>query len=195
MSPRSPEQFEELRENKKELIRSSALKLFAKKGFFVSSISMIASEAGISKGLIYNYYESKEALLKDIIITGFEKIAITVDPNRDGIITHEEFLNMIRLSKERLISDRRFWTLYFSSLPQPSVLNIVRNEVNQMYDRLIGMFTEYFRGEGYAEPETEALFLGSVLDGISFHYLFNPSKYPLEKVIDQLIKRYNKKEQ
>ncbi|MDV7394640.1 helix-turn-helix domain-containing protein, partial [Arthrospira platensis SPKY1] len=44
-----------------------ALELFAEKGFASTSISQIAKEAGISKGLMYNYFESKEQLLHEII--------------------------------------------------------------------------------------------------------------------------------
>jgi AcrR family transcriptional regulator len=193
MSPRTQEQFEEMREKRKELIRSKALKLFAKEGYHTTTISMISKEANISKGLIYNYYESKEVLLKDVILSGMKRIMESVDPNKDGIMTEEEMLNMIEINKKSLVEDRRFWTLYFSILPQPRVLAIVKDEVTAMYDNLIRMFTEYFKKEGYEDPETEALMLGSILDGVFFHYIFNPDRYPLDKVMNRLTNIYRKK--
>ncbi|HRW21852.1 MAG TPA: helix-turn-helix domain-containing protein, partial [Bacteroidales bacterium] len=63
MSPRTPEQFEEIRLSKHKLILDTAMKLFASSGYHNTSISKIAKEAGISKGLIYNYFDSKEDLL------------------------------------------------------------------------------------------------------------------------------------
>ena len=63
MSPRSAKQFDEIRKQKKELILESALELFAENGFHATSISQIAKKAGISKGLIYNYFESKNEIL------------------------------------------------------------------------------------------------------------------------------------
>ena len=192
MSPRTKQQFVEIREIRKEMIRSKALKLFAKKGFLTTSISLIAQEAKISKGLIYNYYDSKEALLKDIIMEGMRKIMEMADPDRDGIMTGEELLSMFRLTQEIMTHERRFWTLYFSILPQPSVLEIVKDEVMEIYNHLIGMFTEFFRREGYDDPETEALMLGSILDGVYFHYIFNPVGYPLEKVMNRLLQLYTK---
>ena len=193
MSPRTREQFEQIRKNKKDLIRSRALKLFAKKGYHTTSISMIAEEAKISKGLLYNYYSSKEELLRDIITRGLQRIIDTVDPNQDGIITYDEVVDMIKLNKEIFEGDRKFWTLYFSILPQPSVIEIVRNEIMQLYTKYIKMFTDYFRKEGYKDPETEALLLGSILDGVFINYIFNPKKYPLDKIIDRLIELYSKK--
>ena len=67
MSPRTKEQFAEMREQKSQLISEKALELFAEHGYEATSISMIAKEAGVSKGLIYNYFSSKEEILKEII--------------------------------------------------------------------------------------------------------------------------------
>ena len=67
MSPRTEKQFEEIRVSKKALIQETALELFATKGYHSTSISMIARTAGISKGLLYNYYESKEDLLNEML--------------------------------------------------------------------------------------------------------------------------------
>lgn len=193
MSPRTHKQFEEIRESKKELIRSKALKLFARDGYYTTSISKIATDAKISKGLIYNYYESKEQLLKDIIFSGMKKITELADPDHDGIMTDEELLNMLNIIKEMLQKDRRFWTLYFSILPQPSVMKIVKHEIDEMYKNMVGIFADYFKREGYEEPEAEALILGSLLDGVSFNYLYNPHNYPIDKVINRIIQLYSKK--
>ena len=40
-----------------------ALQHFANKGFHATTIYHIAEHAGISKGLMYNYFNSKEELL------------------------------------------------------------------------------------------------------------------------------------
>ncbi|WP_459735762.1 TetR/AcrR family transcriptional regulator, partial [Peribacillus sp. N1] len=38
-----------------------------KQGYFATSISEIDNQAGISKGLLYNYYKVKEELLSEIV--------------------------------------------------------------------------------------------------------------------------------
>jgi len=60
-----------IREDKKALIMQVALELFASNGIQIP-ISKIADRAGVSKGLMYNYFESKEALLKLIIGEGLK---------------------------------------------------------------------------------------------------------------------------
>ena len=49
--PKSPEQFDDIRKQKKQLIMDTALELFAENGFHATSISQIAAKAKISKGL------------------------------------------------------------------------------------------------------------------------------------------------
>jgi AcrR family transcriptional regulator len=44
-----------------------ALRLWAEKGFGSTSVSSIAAAAGISKGTFYLYFESKQALLEDVL--------------------------------------------------------------------------------------------------------------------------------
>ena len=85
MSPRTPKQFEQMREEKKTLIMDVALEHFAKEGYHNTTITHIAKHAGISKGLMYNYFESKEELLTEIINRSMEGVAKYIDPDKDGI--------------------------------------------------------------------------------------------------------------
>src|SRR5580704_16819187 len=63
MAPRRPEQFEAIREKSREKILAASLELFANKGYDATSIDSIAKKAGISKGLVYNYFDSKKSIL------------------------------------------------------------------------------------------------------------------------------------
>lgn len=192
MVPRTEEQFEEIRESKKSLIQEVALELFATKGYHTTSISMIAKSAGISKGLLYNYFESKEELLNAIINNGLQQVIQMLDPNQDGRMTRDELEGMIHESFEVLKSHHRFWTLYFALLPQVDVFSIVKENFTAMYRSMVGMMTEYFVRRGAEDPEAEAILLGSLLDGIFINYVFNREYYPLENVKKKLIEIYCK---
>ena len=58
-----------LKEQKRLEIIRAACKLFAEKGYYNTTIPHIAQAVGMSVGNIYNYFESKEALAKEIMIT------------------------------------------------------------------------------------------------------------------------------
>jgi AcrR family transcriptional regulator len=57
-------------EDRREQIIEAALRVFAQKGFVRATNKDIAREAGVTPGLIYHYFESKEALLKTVIEQG-----------------------------------------------------------------------------------------------------------------------------
>jgi AcrR family transcriptional regulator len=56
-------------EDRREQIIDAAIRVFSQKGFSRATNKDIAREAGITPGLIYHYFESKEAVLKAIIET------------------------------------------------------------------------------------------------------------------------------
>ncbi len=60
--PRSPENNQQIRDARRDSILRAAERVFAQKGFSFTKISDIAAEAGLSHGLVYHYFRSKEAL-------------------------------------------------------------------------------------------------------------------------------------
>jgi len=64
--PRTKEAFEAMRETTRQKIEAAALSLFARKGLAVT-VDEIARAAGLSKGLLYNHYPSKEALIAELV--------------------------------------------------------------------------------------------------------------------------------
>lgn len=48
-------------------LTSAALQLFVEKGFAATRLDDVAARAGVSKGTLYLYFDSKEALFKAVI--------------------------------------------------------------------------------------------------------------------------------
>ena len=57
---------EELVQKRSAQILEAAARVFAQKGYHAATTKEIASEAGVSEGTIYNYFQSKEDLLLSI---------------------------------------------------------------------------------------------------------------------------------
>ncbi|MBN3035596.1 MAG: TetR/AcrR family transcriptional regulator [Bacteroidales bacterium] len=190
MSPRTENQYEQIRENRKHQIMHVALELFAEKGYSTTSINAIASRAGISKGLMYNYFSSKEALLREIVHSGMAELMDVFDPNKDNFLTDEEFVFFINESF-RIVQDRKyFWKLYFALLAQPAVLNVFDNRLRDTVLPLIRIMTDYFRRKGFTDPESEALLFGALMDGVALNYLYDPEHFPVEKIKKVIIERF-----
>lgn len=65
--PRTKEQFAMMRNATKEKIQTAAMELFAKKGLAATNVQEIADLAGISIGLLYRHYKTKEALFYELV--------------------------------------------------------------------------------------------------------------------------------
>ncbi|MEJ5300932.1 MAG: TetR/AcrR family transcriptional regulator [Thermodesulforhabdaceae bacterium] len=58
----------------KELILSAALEVFAARGYHNTTVDDIAKKAGIAKGSIYRYFQSKEALFNEVLESRIESL-------------------------------------------------------------------------------------------------------------------------
>ena len=67
MSPRNAVKNKEIRQETMLKLMDAAFLLIARQGYESTSIAQIAREAGVSKGLLYNYFLSKEDLLEKLI--------------------------------------------------------------------------------------------------------------------------------
>ena len=67
MSPRNKEQSKEIRDQRQQELRRSAVQMFSQKGFAAAKISDITSNAHLSHGLFYHYFSSKEELYREVI--------------------------------------------------------------------------------------------------------------------------------
>ncbi|MGE0630357.1 MAG: TetR/AcrR family transcriptional regulator [Hyphomicrobiaceae bacterium] len=57
------------REARREKILEAALDIFSSKGFEAARLDDVAKRAGVAKGTLYLYFESKEALFEQLIMT------------------------------------------------------------------------------------------------------------------------------
>jgi len=83
------------KEEKKELIMKTALNLFAKRGFYNTTIADIAREMGMSVGNMYNYFPSKESLAKELLIYTSKKFGEEIRKINEMDISSKEKIKKI----------------------------------------------------------------------------------------------------
>ena len=182
--------FEMMREESRNKILRSALKLFANDGFHQTSMEKIAKDANISKGLIYNYFASKNDLLQSIVLAGYshnEELLIEIGKE---LLPQERLKLLINFIFDLFVSQKEFYQLYSSLIMQPSVLETSRKLLEQIYQSIFDVFEKVFEDLHYSNPKVEAKILGAVIDGIAIHYFFEQKEYPLTDVKNTLIQRY-----
>jgi len=191
MTAKRQARFKSLRDSSKERIEHAALELFAKKGYGSTSISQIARAAGISKGLMYNYYKSKEALLEAIVQKSFEwgKEMFTA-----GVAQTEKPEDLLRYVVEAsvaaVLEKPVFWKLMTSLAFQEEVLKAMAPEIEKLRKHNVALGNEIFTALGYPNPVEQALLFAASIDGMFFHYILSDGSYPLEGVKNLLIDKF-----
>lgn len=72
--PRSAETNQRMRDERRERILSVGLRLFAARGLAATRIGDIAEQAEMAQGLLYHYFDSKEAIYLELIRGAFERM-------------------------------------------------------------------------------------------------------------------------
>ena len=199
MSPRTPEQFEEIRVSRRKQIMDAALELFAQEGYANCSIAQLARHAGISKGLMYNYFKSKESLLVAIIEEGINEIMIMIDPNRDGILEPHEVEGFIRNTFKMMRENMQFWILFINIVLQPPVKEYLEGKpFTSVMDRFAPKLMTYFEKMGFDDPLLEMITFSAMIEGygILLVYLYPGEEIPaqtLHKFEDRMVEMFASK--
>jgi AcrR family transcriptional regulator len=168
----------------------TALDLFANEGYYPTSIRKIAQKAGISKGLMYNYFESKETLILAIIGKGINKLTEHLDPDHDGFLSDDEFEFFIHENFRILVENLDYWKLYFATMMQPAVYKLVKGKYPHFLPAAQKVVQGYFQRKGLDDPVIEAAYFDAMLDGIFLNYAMDPDGFPLEDVKKLIINRF-----
>jgi len=91
--------FNSLEAEKQERIINAALKEFARNGYEKASTNEIVEEAGISKGSLFNYFNSKKELylfLLDYVAEMIEKIYSQVDWNETDFFERMRQMGLVK---------------------------------------------------------------------------------------------------
>lgn len=174
----------------KDKIVEAAVGLFAKQGFHTTSISQIAEVAGVSKGLTYNYFKSKDDLLLAIINDATDRMfAVTerINANDSFEMTLRAFLDDIGCT---LKNNKEFLSFQLGLLLQPELRSIIQKPLQRRADHLLTATEAMFKNADVADTHLSARRLLAEIDGIGLHYLSIFKNYPLDKMLNQLFESY-----
>ncbi|MEJ6753622.1 MAG: TetR/AcrR family transcriptional regulator [Flavobacteriales bacterium] len=190
MCPKTVVQNKIIREEKKDLILRTALKVFAQEGYHASSVNKIADKANISKGLIYNYFESKEDLLNNIVSNIMDRYMEKYPPI-DSIPNDSHIEYFIDQSFEFILEDKARAKLLFALTAQSIVMDLMTKITMQKAEPFMNNVMNFFEIKKYDDPEGMMHYFFSTLEGVQLHVTFNPL-YPIDKVKKILKKQFLK---
>lgn len=190
MAPRTATQLQKIRTEKKAVIFEAALHLFAEEGIHSTSISKIAKRAGISKGLIYNYFESKEDLVKQLMFDLMDSATEMFGIAGKIELSKKEFIEIIDKSIEVVKRDIQHWKLYFAVIAQPYVLETFMDDMLERSQPMIGLYVDYFQRNFPNNAMDQMRFFTAALDGVQMHILMDPEHFPAEFSRNMIVKLF-----
>lgn len=174
--PRTKEQFAEMRIATKEKIQSVAMQLFAQKGFGTTNVQEIADKAGISIGLLYRHYKTKEELFNEMVefaLTGLIRNIERFESDQSPTSLMNEFINEIYHDMVSSDDLANLMILMSQSYISRSETNENQNEVATINKKLINATSKLIsRGQDLGEfvsgdSYEMALFFFAMIQGLA----------------------------
>ena len=190
MAPRTRKQFEEIRSDRRESILNAALHVFAKEGYHSASISKVSQHAMVSKGLLYNYFKSKEDLLKVLLSSLLDDEFETIKPILEKPITEDSFIRLTKNTVKTLKKYPKQWKLYLSMYSQDEVQEILKEKYSFEQTLIIKQFIQFFKDKGHDNPVQQMQYFNTVFTGIKISYILDPKNYPIDEIQELIIKQF-----
>ncbi|MGD2271506.1 MAG: TetR/AcrR family transcriptional regulator [Desulfobacterales bacterium] len=174
----------------------AAVKVFARQGFFHSTVSQVAKQAGVADGTIYLYFKNKDDILVQFFSYKtkqvFERFRREVDRADNAI---DKLKNLIRLHLEEFQRNRDMAIVYQVETHQNSRLAEAQiKEMSKLYFDIISEIVEQGQAQGTIRKE---LYIGLVkrfiigaVDEVINTWLHSDGNYDLVSMAEPLVELF-----
>ena len=157
-----PKVSEEHKQARREQILAGAQRAFARYGYEGATVTRLEEETGLSRGAIFNYFESKEALFVDLVRRSSARfVEIWLDQGFRALLEaiareDPEWISVQVEASRRVRTDERF----------REQVGRLDEEVSATRPERYARLQETTRGD--VPIETIAQFLGTIANGFAF---------------------------
>ena len=178
--------------SKYQQILQAAIKIFARQGYYKSTVSQVAREAGVADGTIYLYFKNKDDILDHFfshktreVFSCFQQEVQRVDNASDKL------KNLIRRHLLEFENDRDMAVVYQVETRMRRRLSDRKiKEMSDMYFDLVSSIVRQGQQEGVIRPDLPiALFkqvMIGAIDEVITTWLYSSGKYRLTSMADPL---------
>jgi AcrR family transcriptional regulator len=192
MSPRSARANAALRQATRAKILSGSLEVFAERGFAAASMAEIARRSGVSKGLAYHYFDTKEALLEAALGAHLDEL---LELTRD-IRQHADPVERLAALIDGLVRyvDERpgVFRLYLCLVLQApaGVLEESLEKLREPVETYLDEVRHLFADLGARDPETDTALFRATLLGVCIHVATGKEKVPVGALRARLVQTF-----
>lgn len=172
------EAFDRADDERKELILEVGIKEFSSKGYENANINVIAKNAGISIGLMYKYFSTKEDLFitclkrgMDVLEKALDEIMVSDDKL---LIKAEKLIRTICLHSKKYSNYIKMYNEISSQKESPEGMQAIVEEIeskrSSIYITSIAQALAKGDVRSDLDPRMFALFLDSLLTSLQYAY-------------------------
>lgn len=187
------------RENRKNVILKAARKLFLEKGFKTVTVESIARKAELSKGSIYLYYNSKEEIYTQILLSDIDKFHNHIaDLLQNPSNASEALVRLADIYVDFFLNERELFRILMTFMLHTTDMNLpqdLNKQIIKTTNRTIGIIEEIFnygieRGEFPAtiNVRQNRNAIWGMLNGVISLYLFIGNETKRAEVIHSTIR-------
>ncbi|PLX11928.1 MAG: hypothetical protein C0598_07100 [Marinilabiliales bacterium] len=176
---------------KQRKILDTALELFALEGYNSISTKKIAQGAGVSEGLIFKHFGSKEGLLDYLVEEGVELMNRELDTLMQISDASERLRATLRFPKTIIDRNPAYWKVQIS-------IKFANHEIKEKYHnssfmgKAMGILNDTFDELNFENPQMETQLLMQII-GSFFMALVNDEIENYDEMLSFLEKKYNLK--
>jgi len=169
-------------------ITEAATKVFAEQGFDKARMDDIATEANLSKGTLYLYFKSKDAIIKHLLERLFEREFADLKLLVDAPYPAPEKLNLFA---EKMIGDIHNWSRLIPIMYEFLGRLFRQSVVQEAFKKYMGTYLEMVTpiiqegiDEGEFRPgnaEEIAITFGAIFEGTILLWVYDSEKVNLER--------------
>ncbi len=155
--------------DKQELIIDAALEVFCEKGYANTRMADIATRAGVSYGLVYHYFESKEAFFDNIVEKWWDTLYEILEAQKNSSNAFQQKLeNIIQFFLDTYSNKFNMLSIFVTEVSRSSLYRTERGLARfrkffALFDEIMskGQESGYFRRD-IAPHYLTYIFLGAI---------------------------------
>lgn len=186
-SIRTPKQQRSI--DKKNLIKTSALKLISENGYHNTSTNEIAKAAGISIGTLYSYFKDKKDIYKELVLDLYEGTLSQIDEEAFG--QNVKPYELIHGYVEMVLKTHEYMTNFQKEIAS---LTLQYEEFYQLdvqshaliTNKLMTLMVEHKELLRVSDFSLASLIVRNSIESVIHEVMFHPNDYDKSNVIDEI---------
>jgi AcrR family transcriptional regulator len=190
---------EEARGTYRDAIIGAAERVFARSGFYTTRMADIAKEAGVGVGTLYNYFESKELIFSEILVTRHDEFKKRVEAGATASSPVERLRQLVNGSFSCLDDHGDLYAVIMErgGVAEWDLERLVGSKATSGYDEFLELVEKNVRAairakelRGDVEPRTLVAVLIGGLNGIVYSWMKRGRKGRLTDTTGELMELF-----